>query len=101
MYTLRTVKKNGLNSNYELGKNYSTIMNRKAHPTEECLGELDNSEFKRELSLHSESQRMCPDYEDVSIIGFVISEEFKSFPIFRDENVFVMTESGKTFSRLN
>jgi len=101
MYTLRKVKQNGLNYNYELGTEYYTIMNRKAHPTEEHLGELDNSEFKRELSLHSQSQMMCPDYEDASIIGFVISQELKSFPIHRDEKVYVMTENGKTFSRLN
>lgn len=90
MYTLRKISENnGRESNICLGNSYSFVQNR---------GKSEES-FNEELRRWDEGESKIPD--EVKIKGFVTSDTLVVTPIYEGEIVYVMTENGKTFSRLD
>ena len=94
MYTLRTINegKEGAVFNQALGTCYTEV-NRFEHP--ERFGELFEKVFnKRHL--------VDTDDKDVhNTIGFIISADDNIIPINQEFANYIMTESGRTFERVN
>lgn len=85
MYTLRKISSNGLEQNFFLGENYSIITERKS---KESFNERFEIFWKDSPNPLSET------------IAFITNQEGKCFPIFKNDETYIMTESGKTFSKL-
>jgi hypothetical protein len=84
MYTLRQVTPNGVIHNEFIGTKYSVIHRSKASNEFESLCEIEKRDLKS------------------PIIAFVLSEGGKvAYPIWEGAEYFIVTESGKTFERIN
>ena len=83
MFTLRIINKDYTQRNYWIGDNYAVYIKSELH-------------LKEYLST-CETLGLNPDVQD----GILLNEDGKWFSLFKDDHYYVMTESGKTFERIN
>lgn len=102
MYTLRKVSQSEVQTNYTLGEKYSCIVRPTILKRDQVKNEQHQFEFDRELKLYEaqENTDMMPNYNPDNIFGFVLSENGKTFPLYTNEYVYIMTENGATFQKL-
>lgn len=86
MYTLRTVREDGLTTNLYIGRVYSFVCGFNSY---EYFSEIFNREFGKPYS--EENSENC--------IGFIQALDF-SVPVYIGETSYIMSESGKTFEKL-
>lgn len=90
MYTLRSITEEGHESNIALGNNYSFISRIYA-----------NEAFNRVYKDAYDSKGMICDKEpNPDCVGMIQSELVNFIFLWRSEQNYIMTESGKTFSNL-
>lgn len=97
MYTLRTINdgKNGAVLNQKLGDCYTEV-NRFEHP--ERFRELFKKVFNKN---HVADLDSTSDTDTQQTIGFIISANYNIIPINQGLANYIMTESGRTFERVN
>ncbi len=83
MYTLRRITGKGVEMNFGLGGSYTII-----HKDSAC------DEFERDLENFENT------YPDSEIYCFVWSENGTPYPLFKNQQAYIMTDSGKTLSNL-
>lgn len=83
MFVLRTIFGNGIENNYILGNSYQYIN-------------------KETNSLEFESvYKQCFDDFEGDCYGFVVGNDIQNpHPLWKGQKVFIMTDSGSTFSNL-
>jgi hypothetical protein len=82
MFILRMIDENRMTRNYELSDNYS-VVSKLSNP----------KEFQDFCDMHN----VLPEAYD----GIISDENGKFFPLDKNTHYYVMTESGKTFERIN
>lgn len=95
MFILRTISKDGVETNLEVGTAYDLIR-RDENP------EIFRYQFKVHFNHNhvADTDTEATDYTR-DCYGFVWgSQEQYVYPLFKDEENYIMTESGKTFSNL-
>jgi hypothetical protein len=97
MYTLRTLddSKDGSVFNQALGQCYTEV-NRFEHP--ERFRELFKQVFNKN---HVADLDTTSDSDTQQTIGFIISADDNVIPINQGLNNYIMTDSGRTFERVN
>ena len=97
MYTLRTINdgQDGEVTNQALGQTYKTV-GRLDHPKKFRV--LFNQVFNKN---HVADADPSSDSDTAQTIGFVITEKGSPIPINQGEINYIMTESGRTFERIN
>lgn len=95
MYTLRSIDDNQGVSNHSLGDFYSKV-DRLNNP--ERFSELFKNVFNEKSDYEKKS---VPSTTDEIVTAFIISNNDYIIPIYSSHSNYIMTESGKTFERIN
>lgn len=82
-YHLRKITEKGMESNYALGDQY-TVINRKKH----------KDEFTKIVEAHYK------EGIDEAVFAFIYNGFGQVFNLFKNERVYIVTNSGATFSNL-
>jgi len=94
MFALRTVS-NGVRSNQDLGTRYS-VVNRETNP------EQFRDTFKVVfLQDHVADSDPTADEITRNVYGFVISPQQGLFPLYKNDENYIMTDGGKTFESIS
>jgi hypothetical protein len=93
MFYLRRITSRGTVINQTLGDGY-TMVSR--FPNGEEFNQLFKAYFNRD---HVADLDETADFDTKNVIAFV-STSFATYPIYQTEQVYIMTDSGKTFERL-
>lgn len=93
MFALRKIIEN-TEYNYALGVAYSLI-NRETNYKEFC------EEFEKEFGYNhvSDLDEMADDYT-TSCYCFIITNDFKSIPLYKGQKNYIVTDGGKTYANL-
>lgn len=103
MYTLRRIHREGQESNFYLGKNYSVLLKEKASKEEWDAISIRYWGKTYEDMLSEVIEDGAPHVSEVAerdCFGFVIAENGETFFLLPWQQNYIMTESGKTFSNL-
>lgn len=90
MYTLRKILSNGSQINEAIGERYVVIIE----------GGKGQERFNQELKLWKETKDSLITPDQPRIFGFITTEKSKIIPLYVDEYIYIMTENGNTFSKL-
>jgi len=89
MYTLRSITSEGSENNLALGSHYSYISRTQSAEA-----------FKRVYQQAYDSKELCDKDPNPDCIGMIQSELINFVFLWKSEQNYIMTESGKTFSNL-
>lgn len=92
MYTLRKITKNNYETNINIGNQYGVV-----------LRETNYEEFKKTFEMFFKEQHVADLNEESSeyskkCYGFILGED--TYPLYKNQFNYIMTENGKTFSNL-
>ena len=101
-YTLRKITGKGAEFNFSLGNGYTVVHNLKSP---EAFKQCFESYFKLDYPLPARTELVKPDYvpsmEEVTF-AFVSSDGGERIlPLFYEQENYIMTDDGKTFSKIN
>lgn len=95
MYTLRRISGPGVEMNFALGQSY-TVVHRF----------ISYEDFQRSFQAFYQKPHVADldptaDWETLNVFAFVVSENGTSVhPLYKDQQSYIMTENGGTFSKL-
>ena len=95
MFILRTIQASGVAINTELGEQYLVIQ-RFVHP------ELFRTQFEEYYGKnHVADLDEKSDDTTKGCVGFIHNSESEVLPLLKHDQYYIMTESGKTFEKIN
>lgn len=92
MYTLRRITQEGVEHNSFLGKTYTVVDSRKSLETFKETGERFWERYPKHGIVSDEDQETH---------AFVTTDEGEIIPLYKNQQNFIMTSDGRTFSNLS